>query len=152
MGPKRKHSPTPLKGDLDRLPLINNDSIISWIFQLPDNRLCAFETFIRGAGSINESRTSLVAFRGQDVFNLKWLLLRSPTKAWLMDPKTIEHDNSGDPFWEIFRFRSIKVLVSNIKGAAFQSVWIPPLPSSPNRHSYPNFQANGHSLACLTRF
>lgn len=133
MSMERKRRPT-----LDRLPIIFNDEIQYHGTDLPDHRLCSFDSFSKIELFINDEaskdeRESLLrgptihdAIRGKDMMNLKWLLLRSTKVAWQVEAKSMEY-RPKDSLFEILRFRTVRILAGNSKNMPFQSVGSLPL-------------------------
>lgn len=125
---------------MNRLPLIRNPHIYSQHVDLPDerNRLCTFAKWV--------DRSPGDRFRGPDLFNLKWLLLRHPPRVWRVEgAKEVQREGSpSDVLWELFRFRSLRVLVGNAADKAFELVWTrpSPLPNIPTTAAFVYYPPN----------
>lgn len=115
--------------------MIFNSAVEFGFINIPDNRLCTFDSFAEAAtfetpgGPNTRERTGLASvMRGVDIANLKWLLLRHPPGAWDVDNGVAAaDDNPNDPFLEILRFRSILIMAGNTFATPFQSVDTLPL-------------------------
>lgn len=129
MAPKRNRERSLRHGDVDRLPIMYTPFFDYKDIELPDPRLCYFdsfeeaETFETNDGTRSRRRSSLaLAFRGEDLANLKWLFQRRNPGFWRINAISMPTNNSEGPFYEIFRFRTLRVTAGNINSTEFQSV------------------------------